>query len=114
MWNNLASIVFKAPEAKEIEVMGHKIYIKTLNTKDTLAMDFDYSKIAEDQSIKGILTGAVELLSSMITKIDDIEIKDRSENKEFLLNQEQSVIMEIFTKADFNQTSGVPEEDLKN
>ncbi len=114
MANVLADIVFKAPETKEIEVMGHKISIKTLTTKDTLEMDFDYSQLGEDQSIKGILTGAVELLASMIVKIDDIEIKERNDIKEFLLNQEQSVIMEIFTKADFNQTSGVPEAELKN
>jgi len=101
--------VFKPIQQKEYEIMGKKVVLKTLKTKDTMEMNIS---IKEDMKSNDLLRFAVELLSVAIVSIEGIVPDNVSQTKEFLENQESSIVFEIFNK--YQELSNVSGEELKN
>jgi hypothetical protein len=113
----LSSIVFNTVQQKEVEVMGHKIVFRNLTTRDALSMNLDYKTIAgakegEGIDAKAMLGNMLEMLASSIVSIDGVESENKADAMEFLLNQEQATVIELFSKSTMG--SGVTAEELKN
>ena len=116
----LSKLVFKEVQQSDIEVMGHKIVLRSLTTRDSLEMDVDYANMLEETKegeepkvdMKAMIKNMVEMLSSIIVSIDGIKPENREETKDFLLSQEQSVLSEIFSKADVYGSKVA--EEIKN
>ena len=111
---NLAKIVFSAKQEKEVEVLGHKVVFRSLTTRDSLEMDFDYAELAKEENKnnpKAMLKNMIELLAASIVSIDGVAPENRQETKEWLLDQEQTSVIEIFTKSTIIPTST---EEIKN
>jgi len=122
----LSKVIFKEVAVKEIEVLGHKIVIRGLTTRDSLEMDVDYTDIMKETpkakegeetkepaiNLKAMIQNMIEVLSSIIVSIDGITPDNRNETKAFLLDQEQSIVSEIFSKADVYSTKAA--EEIKN
>ena len=112
----LSNIVFKANPTREIEVLGKKIVVKSLTTKDTLAMDIDLldfmgSSGDKDASpdLKTVVRGMIEFLSVAIVSIDGEVSSSKEETKEFLLNQDYGIVTAIFAAVNKDQASEVTE-----
>jgi hypothetical protein len=114
----LSSIIFTEKQQKEAEVLGHKIVFKSLTTRDTLSLNLDYKTItgeanaAEGIDAKAMLGNMLEMLSASIVSIDGIAPDNKAETMEFLLNQEQATILELFSKSSIGGV--VTAEEIKN
>lgn len=107
---SLAKVIFKENPTKEFEVMGKKVVVRGLTTKDTLDMDIDFEQMSSDSAnIKFMLKNVIEILASILVSIDGNTPDNREESKEFLLNQSQDVVMEIFKQADVFGTKNADE-----
>lgn len=112
---SLAGIVFSPSQERVIEYKGHKVVVRNLTTKDTIEMSLDFKSMtaesADETSIKAMLSNVVEILSSIIISIDEQKPDNREEAKNFLLNQSQNDVMELFKQAN---VFGVTGEEIKN
>ncbi len=97
MATKLNEIVFKPILTQEFEVLGKKVILKELTTKDNLEMDYS-SFQTENVNVKDILKMALDILSYSIVSIDGIVPENAKETREFLLNQEQSIVLDLLTK----------------
>jgi hypothetical protein len=108
---SLAKVIFKEAPTKEFEVMGKKIVVRGLTTRDTIEMDIDFEAMSNSNGgdIKLILKNIIEMLASTLVSIDGQTPDNRADAKEFLLNQEQEVVMEIFKQSDLFGTKATEE-----
>jgi hypothetical protein len=111
---NLSGIVFGKNGTEVLEVMGHKVEVKKLTTKDMIEGKIDLSIFAEDKpNMSELMANVVRALAFAIISIDGIKPDNHEATAEFLLNQEQSVVLTIFKKSDIFGTN-VVEEEIKN
>ncbi len=94
----LNDIIFKQSITKEFEVLGKKVILRTLTTKDNLDMDYTSFQTSEELNIKDILKTGLDILSRSLVSIDGVVPESAQETKDFLLNQDQSVIIDLLSK----------------
>ena len=94
--SKLAEMTFKPIITKEFEVMGKKILLRTLTTKDTLELDLNSQ--TEKPNLKDLLSFGVDTLSHCIVSVDGVTPDSVAECKEFLLKQDQGVVIQILNK----------------
>jgi hypothetical protein len=110
---SLKDVVFNTNPTKKFTVQGKEIEVRGLTTKDTLELEVDFDKLLDEantNNIKLAVDSAVKVLARTLVAIDGNKPDSVEEAKEFLLSQEQAVVMEIFNKANVFQGA----EDIKN
>ena len=107
--SKLSEISFSEVLEKEYEIRGKKVRLRALRTRDTMDMTIE---IGEDAKTNDLLKFAIEMLSKALVSIDGVVPDSPEESREFLLNQEASVVFEILSK--YQDMNGVKAEDLKN
>ena len=113
---SLSSIVFKANPTREVEVLGKKIIVRGLTTKDTLDMDINLLEFMESAAgsdkqtdLKTIVKGMIEFLAAAIVSIDGQIPESKEETKQFLLDQDYGIISAIFAEVNKDQIAEVAE-----
>jgi len=106
--SKLNDIVFKSVQSKEFDVMGKKVLIKTLTTKDNIELDVE---LREDIKTSELLVIAVKILSRAIVSIDGIVPDNAEETKGFLESQESSVVFKLLEK--YQELNNVEDEVIK-
>jgi len=100
---SLSSIVFKEHPTREFEALGKKIVVRGITARDTLDMDMDLldfmTKEGTDIDLRTTVKGMIEYLSAAIVSIDGEKPENKEETKNFLLDQEQGVVIQIFAAA---------------
>jgi len=110
----LSKIVFSNGSERTIEVDGHKIVLRNLNTKDIIGLEIDLSLMAKDDvDIKTMLQSTIDVLSTVIISVDGEKSEGKADAKEFLMNLEQKYVNEIFSKAQVYGEAKLGEE-IKN
>ena len=111
----LSKIVFTPRQEKEVEVLGHKVVFRGLTTRDTLEMNWDYAALTDkeaDQNPKLMLKNMIEMLAPSIVSIDGAVPENKAEAMEFLLNQNQATVIELFSKSSIVPSTTA--EEIKN
>jgi len=107
--SKLSEIVFKSVQSKEFDVMGKKVLLKSLTTKDSIDLDIE---IKESSTTKELLQFALKVLSRAIVSIEGITPDNHEECIGFLESQESEVVLALLTK--YQELSSVDGSDLKN
>ncbi len=108
----LNDIVFRPVATREFEILGKKIILKALTTRDNLQMEFGSFENNAEVNIKDILKMAIDILSYSLVSIDGIAPENPAETKEYLLNQEQTIVLDLLTKYQTMMEEG--KEQIKN
>ena len=109
--SKLSEIVFKPIIQKEIESFGHKVLLKTLDTKDNIELDIEVSG-EQKFSTKDLLVLGVKILSRAIISIDGVVPDNAEETKSYLEKQPTEVVFDLLNK--YQSLSGVTEKEIKN
>lgn len=107
--SKLSEIVFKPVQSKEFDVMGKKVLLRSLNTRDTIELDLE---VKEEFKTNELLEFGVKILSRAVVSIDGVTPDNPAETKAFLESQESSVVFEILAK--YQELTTVGKEELKN
>ena len=107
----LSNVVFSKNPNTEFEIEGHKFVTRKLLTKDMLDMD----EVEDDEkkvTVKDVVIDNVNILSKIIISIDGEVPDSQEETKEWLMNIENRVVIEILKKSQIYGSK--LEEKLKN
>lgn len=105
----LSDIVFKASLTKEFDVMGHKVVLRSLTTKDTIELNLEDKS---DFKTKDLLEFALKILSKAIVSIDGIVPDNGEEVIKYLETQDAEVVLNLLSK--YQDISNVSETEIKN
>jgi len=110
---SLSSIVFKENPTREFEALGKKIVIRGITARDTLDMDMDLlefmTKEGDEIDLRTTVKGMIEYLAAAIISIDGEKPESKEETKNFLLDQEQGIVIQIFAAANAEAAEAIQE-----
>lgn len=107
--SKLNEIMFKPIQSKEFELMGKKIVLKALNTKDTIELDLE---VREGFTTSELLKFAVKVLSRAIVSIEGIVPDNFEETKQYLETQDSNVVLDML--GEYQEFNNVTKEEIKN
>ncbi len=108
--SKLNEIVFKPIQVKEFVVMGKKVTLRSLTTKDNIDLDIQTGENLN--STKDILILATKVLSRSIVEIEGVKPDSEKEIVDFLHNQEASIVLEMLSN--YQKLVEVTPEQIKN
>lgn len=107
--SKLSEIVFKPVQSKEFEVMGKKVVLKSLTTKDTIELNIE---VKEGFTSTQLLSFALTLLSRAVVSVDGVVPESPADVIKFLEAQDSSVVFAILGK--YQELTQIDVEEIKN